>query len=284
MDPTPGTTYISPPTTQIEAKMNRIPTFSMALWACCAAAAQAQNLLPNPGFENATPSDYWQLWTQDSTMANNAVLSFPDSGAHEGKRYARVEVKATTAENWHIQLQLPPDWVADSGATYELKFWARSDSSTSIHVGIQDGPDNNYTYRSGQDFSLTPEWTEQTLDYTSDRQGNGALRFNLYLGRYQDTYGFDSFSLEKQAPTGIRPGAGSEAFRVRQGAGRLFLSLGGGPAEDWKVELFDLRGKGIAAASGRAGSPLTLSQPTESGIYLIRAATPTRSWVRRLSL
>jgi hypothetical protein len=56
--------------------------------------------------------------------------------------------------------------------------------------------------------------------------------------------------------------------------------LGGGATEDWKAELFDLRGKGIATATGRAGSPLILPQPAESGLYLIRATTPTRSWVR----
>ena len=151
--------------------MHRTPIIPLAL-ALCAAGAQAQNLLSNPGFENATPSDYWQLWKADTATAASAVLTFPDTGAHEGTRYARVQVTAAAQENWHIQLQIPPGWTADSGATYELKFWARSDSSSGFHLGIQDGPDNNYTYRSGQDFSLTPEWTEQSLIYTSDRQGN----------------------------------------------------------------------------------------------------------------
>ncbi|MBW8890354.1 MAG: carbohydrate binding domain-containing protein [Fibrobacteres bacterium] len=262
------------------------PIALLPLLLYCAAAVQAQNLLSNPGFENANPGDYWQLWKADTTTAAtyDAVLTFPATGAHEGTRYAQVEVKAAAPENWHIQLQLPPDWVADSGASYELKFWARSDSSTSIHLGIQDGPDNNYTYRSGQDFSLSPEWTEQTLAYTSDRQGNGALRFNLYLGAHQDTYGFDSFSLEKQV-VGIRgDGAGSQAFRIGQGSGNLVLSLGGGVSEDWKAELLDLRGMTLATAAGRAGRALTLAQPRDPGIYLVRAATSTRSWVRKVFL
>jgi len=268
--------------------MHRTHITLIALMLYCAVAAQAQNLLSNPGFENANPGDYWQLWKSDTTTAAtyDAVLTFPTTGAHEGTRYARVEVKAAAPENWHIQLQLPPDWVADSGATYELKFWARSDSSTSIHVGIQDGPDNNYTYRSGQDCSLSPEWTEQTLVYASDRQGNGALRFNLYLGAHQDTYGFDSFSLEKQA-VGIRKDrAGGQAFRIGQGSGDLVLSLslGGGASEDWKADLLDLRGMALATAAGRAGRALILAQPREPGIYVIRAATSTRSWVREVFL
>jgi hypothetical protein len=267
--------------------MNRTPLSVITLVLCTAAAIQAQNLLSNPGFENTNPSDYWQLWKADTTSAATyaATITYPDTGAHEGTRYARVEIKAAAPENWHIQLQLPPDWVADSGASYELKFWARSDSSTSIHLGIQDGPDNNYTYRSGQDFVLAPEWAEQTLIYASDRSGNGALRFNLYLGRSQDTYGFDAFSLTKQA-TGIRTaaGAGSHAFRIRQGSGSLVLTLAEGASEDWKAELFDLRGTVLATAAGRAGSALTLAQPKEGGLYLIRATTPRHSWVRKVSL
>jgi hypothetical protein len=267
--------------------MNRIPLSLITLMLCSAAAVRAQKLLSNPGFENTNPGDYWQLWKSDTTSAAtyDAALTFPDTGAHEGTRYARVEVKAAAPENWHIQLQLPPDWVADSGASYELKFWARSDSSTSIHLGIQDGPDNNYTYRSGQDFPLAPEWAEQTLVYASDRAGNGALRFNLYLGRSQDTYGFDAFSLTKQT-TGIRPatGEGSRAFRIRQGSGNLVLTLADGISEAWKAELYDLRGTALATASGRAGSALTLAQPRESGLYLIRAATPKHAWTRKVYL
>lgn len=261
--------------------MKRTHIIHLVLSLCGTAAAQ--NLISNPGFENANPGDYWQLWKDSSATAAQAVLTFPDTGAHEGTHYARVEVKAIAQENWHIQLQVPPDWAADSGATYELKFWARSDSSTSIHVAIQDGPDNSYTYRSGMDVTLSPEWTEQTVVYASDRQGNGALRFNLYLGRYQDTYGFDSFSLIEQA-VGTRAGVSRPALRVRQEPGRVILSIGGGASEDWKAELFDLRGSALAAATGRAGGSLILPQPKQSGAYLIRAATPTRSWVRKVSL
>jgi hypothetical protein len=267
--------------------MNRTPYSLITLMLCGAAAVHAQNLISNPGFENTNPGDYWQLWKADTTSAAtyDAALSFPDTGAHEGTRYARVEVKAAAPENWHIQLQLPPDWIADSGASYELKFWARSDSSSSIHLGIQDGPDNNYTYRSGQDFTLAPEWAEQTLMYTSDRTGNGALRFNLYLGSSQATYGFDAFSLTKQA-TGIRAGAaaGAQAFQVSQGSGKLVLTLAEAAAGDWKAELLDLRGTVLATAADRSGNTLTLAQPRKSGLYLIRATTPKHSWVRKVSL
>lgn len=280
--------------------MHRFPKLPLTLLFAGATALHAQNLLSNPGFENTNPNDYWQLWRNDTTIANAAALSFPTTGAHEGNRYAKVEIKIPTAENWHIQLQLPPDWVADSGETYELKFWAKSDSSTSVHLGIQDGPDFSYAYRSGQDFSLPTEWTEETLIYTSDRRGSGALRFNLFLGRSMDTYGFDSFSLTKQ-PTGFKARAGSlqQALQVRQSAGNLILSLDGNamaanPSADnptpgraseiWKADLLNLRGETLAAATGKAGSSLTLAQPDKNGVYFIRAATPHRAWVRKVSL
>jgi hypothetical protein len=172
-----------------------------------------------------------------------------------------------------------------NGATYDLKFWAKSDSGTNIHVAIQDGPDNNFAYRTGTSFGIATEWTEYTLTYTSDVAGSGALRFNLYVGESRDTYGFDDFSLVAQT-VGIRNGTttGTQALRVRQESDRLVVSLGNNPSGNWKAELVDLRGTILASATGRADGMLNLAHPGKSGAYFIRASTPTRSWVRKVSI
>jgi hypothetical protein len=146
--------------------MQHVHAITLSLLLGLATSVQAQNLITNPGFEADPLGNYWSLWKDSSAAAANAVISYPNTGAPQGTRYARVEVTVPSTENWHIQLQIPPDWIADSGTTYDLKFWARSDSSRSIHVGIQDGPDGQFAYRSGMDFSLTPEWTEYSLSYT----------------------------------------------------------------------------------------------------------------------
>jgi Carbohydrate binding domain len=238
--------------------MQRIHAVTTALMLCWGAAVKGQNLITNPSFEAETPSNYWGLWKDSSAAAANAAISFPDSGAPQGTKYARVEVTEPSLENWHIQLQIPPDWIADSGVTYELKFWAKSDSSRSIHVGIQDGPDGQFVYRSGIDFSLSTEWTEYSTTYTSDRQGNGTVRFNLYLGLYKDTYGFDGFSLQAQQPVGIRSGSWrqGQALRVRQESGNLVLSQARA-LKHWRAGIFDLRGVRVAAATERVDGSLS---------------------------
>jgi hypothetical protein len=266
--------------------MQRIQAVTTALMLCLSATVKGQNLINNPSFEAETPSNYWGLWKDSSATAANAVLSFPDSGAPQGTKYARVAVTATALENWHVQLQIPPDWIADSGVTYELKFWAKSDSSRNIHVGIQDGPDGQFAYRSGMDFSLSPEWAEYSLTYTSDRQGNGAVRFNLYLGLYQDTYGFDGFSLQAQQTVGIQSGLtdAARALRVRQGSDNLVLTLDGSASKHWRAELFGLDGTRLTTATGLADGSLLLAHPKKSGTYFIRASTASHSWVRKVSI
>lgn len=223
--------------------MQRVHAVTFSLLLGLAISVQAQNLITNPGFEAETPGNYWSLWKDSSAAAANATITFPGSGVQQGNSYARVEVTVPSTENWHIQLQIPPDWIADSGVTYDLKFWAKSDSSRSIHVGIQDGPDGQFAYRSGMDFSLTPEWTEYSLSYTSDRQGNGTVRFNLYLGLNVDTYGFDSFSLMAQAPVAIRTAKNpGRVQRFNQAASRMTFTLDGKSQVQEKAARFDLRG------------------------------------------
>jgi hypothetical protein len=259
--------------------LSALPLLSMAVF--------GQNLLNNPSFEAGTPSSSWQLWKADTATTAMGALTFPNTGAPDGQRFARVEVTSLPPENWQLQLQLPTEWMADSGAIYELKFMAKSDSSSSIHVGIQDGPDHNFEYRSGRDFMLSPEWTEQSLIYESDRTGNGALRFNLYVGGRLDTYSFDAFSLVKQSdPVGIRADHGNSApgFRIRQADGNLVLSLSAAGSEKWRAELLDSRGMRHATATGHAGRPLILPQPKANGLYWIRARTASQSWTRSLSL
>lgn len=52
----------------------------------------------------------------------------------------------------------------------------------------------------------------------------------------------------------------------------------------WKAELLDLRGTVLATAAGEAGKALILAQPRKGGLYLVRAATPTRAWTHKVSL
>jgi hypothetical protein len=252
-----------------------------AITLCLAATALGQNLITNPGFESGGTG--WTLFTQGGSPAV-ASVTYPTTGARTGTRYARVVVTtpaASASENWHVQFQPPSNWTAGIGATYEFKFWAKSDSAANIHVSVQGG---DYTYLTGTSFGLTPEWTEYSLSHVSEAEGSAAVRFHVYVGEAVNGYNFDDFTLTALT-AGVRGGSSpGQALRIRREAGNLVVSLGEGAAEDWKAELVDLRGITLASATGRGNGSLSLALPEKSGAYFVRASTSTRSWVRRVAV
>lgn len=270
-------------------KINRIHGITAALSLALGGAAYAQqtNLITNPGFEESGAA--WSLWKDGSASEAAAVVTYPDSGARSGTRFARVDVTVPAEENWHIQFQTPAQWDAVMGATYEMTFWARSDSSSNMHFSVQDGPDNGYTYRTGFDFGFTPEWSEYSFSYTSDVEGYGALRFFLYLGATVDTYGFDDFKLVEFPPASIKDGVAStrQALRVTREQGHFVLALENGAAVDLvnlKGGLFDARGVNVATAARRADGMLQVAAPAKAGTYFVRASAGNKVWVRQVTV
>jgi hypothetical protein len=262
--------------------MNRIQTIAAGLVLSLAATAMSQNLIPsNPGFESQGSG--WTLFLQSGTQAV-ASVTYPTGGAHSGNRYARVAVTepaASASENWHVQFQPPTGWSSIAGTTYLFKFWAKSDSSRTIHVSVQG---SDYTYLTGQSFGLSTEWTEYSLEHTTEAEGNNGVRFHVYVGEARDVYSFDDFSVTAIA-TGVRGGASTSAqgLRVRQQAGSLVLSLGAKVTGSWNAELVDLQGNSIASATGSNGS-LVLAQPAQSGVYFVRAKSQNRAWVKKVTI
>jgi hypothetical protein len=163
----------------------------------------SENLFKNPGFESG--QDWWQFDYSFGTATG--TIAFDDAMAvHEGAKGAKIQVTAVAAENWHIQLQCPPQFEAVKNADYQLSFWGRTNSANgkTVHVAIQDGAPN-YAYRAGQDFQLDTAWQKIEKSWTSDVEGLEMLRFNLYLGSDTGTYYFDDFVLTASpAPTGLR--------------------------------------------------------------------------------
>jgi|GEM_PF-3152893 len=261
--------------------MNRIHGIITSLILCCGAAAQAQNLITNPGFESGGTG--WTLFTQSGSVAV-ASVSYPSTGAHGGTRYAQVNVTtpaASSSENWHIQFQPPTGWSASVGWTYEIKFWAKVDTAANIHVSVQG---SDYTYITGTTIGLTPDWTEYSYRYVADAEGANAVRFHIYVAETKGIYSFDDFSITGTAPAGVSPGMGHSArgLQVRQESNRLVLSMGPGATGMGKAELMDLRGTRIHAVAGAANKPLNLLLPRQSGIYFVRAQTATQEWVRKV--
>jgi hypothetical protein len=110
------------------------------------------------------------------------------------------------------------------------------------------------------------------------------VRFHVYVAESVNAYSFDDFSVTALT-AGVRGGSSrGQALQVRLGRDNFVLTLDGGISGNLKAELLDLRGMSLATATGRADGSLVLAHPRESGAYLIRASTTTRSWVRKVSI
>lgn len=210
------------------------------------AQAGSENLIRNPGFESN--QDWWGFDT--SFGAATGTISFDDPGAvHEGSKGARIAITEIDGENWHVQLQCPPQFEAVLNSDYHLSFWGRTHSPDGkpVHVAIQDGaPD--YTYRTGQSFQLDTTWQQFDVYWTSDVEGLEMLRFNLYLGGDTGTYYFDDFSLTATAPPVSVRRPGPEGIRpVRKGAAL--------PA----VGSVDVAGRAIGTGRKRGGAGITFN-------------------------
>ncbi len=260
--------------------MNRVQGLMTAGVLCMAASALGQNLLSNPGFEDG--GNGWTLFTQGGSVAVGQV-TYPTSGALTGTRYARVEVTQpaeSSAENWHLQLQ-PAGWEAGIGATYEFKFWAKSEPDAPIHVSVQG---SDWSYITGTSFGLTSEWAEYSFTHFSEAEGTAAVRFHVYVAETAGVYSFDDFSVTALT-AGVRgTAARAQDLRVRRESGNFVVSLGTGVSGAWKAELVDLRGAVLSTATGSGEGALRLAAPREGGAYIVRVSAGTRAWVRKVSV
>lgn len=181
------------------------------------AQGASENLFQNPGFESN--QDWWGFDTTFGTATGTIAFDDP-MAVHGGAKGAKIVVTAVDGENWHVQLQCPPQFEAVMNADYHLSFWGRTNSpdGKSVHAAIQDGaPD--YTYRSGQDFLLDTTWRQFEVFWTSDKEGLEMLRFNLYVGGDTGTYYFDDFSLTATTPpVGLRNPRQANRTSIRKAA------------------------------------------------------------------
>lgn len=150
---------------------------------------KAANILSNPGFENG--QDWWNF----QITAGAATIDYKSADAHSGNYAANINVSTAAANNYNIQLQAPSNWAAEKGAKYIISFYAKADKDVSIHLAAQDGPPG-YGYRTGSNYTLSSDWKYVEMVYTSDVEGAGALRFNVFVGTAAANYYFDDFNLE----------------------------------------------------------------------------------------
>ncbi len=92
----------------------------------------APDAVGNPGFEADLAG-----WTFASFAPAAGVLDRPTSGAPEGSAYARVQVSATGAGYYYVNLACTTGMAVTAWQEYSVTFWAKSNAPRPINVVLQ---------------------------------------------------------------------------------------------------------------------------------------------------
>lgn len=160
-------------------------------------AATSANGLVNGDFENGK-----QGWTAKIATFNTATP------AHSGNAAAQLKTSKKTGRAQFFQSNI----TLQSGATYELTFWAKSPSGKDLDVSLykQTSAKTSYGLKN-RTFALTSNWQQFTVSFTTSgfngTTSDGRLRFRMPKGQNIE-FSIDDVSLTtSDAPP---PGGGGD--------------------------------------------------------------------------
>ncbi len=150
----------------------------------------AQNIIPNPGFELGTADDFTN-WTKQNGVANLVATT---TNQRTGSRALQANVTGTQSnagEPWSVQM-LSSSFATTIGTTYTFKVWVKAATAGSnlIRFEFNPYPDPNDEY-SG-DYNLTTDWTQLSWTFVAN---STSTIFGLDLGKSANTYYLDDMEL-----------------------------------------------------------------------------------------
>ncbi len=134
------------------------------------------NLLANPGFESATIAP----WTTIVSGGGKATFAVDTSIAAEGDSSVRMTVSATATNPWLVSIE-QDNLPIVKGNTYQIQFWARSDSPRNMTINLQGGAPNYPNYGLYTSVALGPSWSFYTASVTASATANDA-RLEFWAG------------------------------------------------------------------------------------------------------
>lgn len=149
----------------------------------------SNNLLKNSDFEKG--AKYWKKFI---AYPPDADFTISTQDVFAGDRSVFIDVINPGVNAWDIQLS-QTNLSLTSGKTYEVSFWAKSETNSSITVAIINSV-NFYLYTSRL-FQLTPTWTKYNFSFVASENALGS--FNIDLGGHTGKYHFDNFEFNLPA-------------------------------------------------------------------------------------
>lgn len=123
----------------------------------------------------------WSFYANEpaaATFADN--VAFPDQPGGFATGFRAEITAAAPAAPWSSAMVLTIPGALSQGQSLQLRFWARSATSTPIGVIAQrNGPPYDGTL--GTDVTLTPTWKEYVFDFTSVQADPGGWMLSLRL-------------------------------------------------------------------------------------------------------
>jgi hypothetical protein len=239
-----------------------------------------ENLYANGGFELGDAG--WSL--SINSDSGKATMAIKSDSAHSGSNYCRINVTNVPAENWMIQLS-DGSWTSEFNAEYTFTFWAKADFEyANVHVAVNAGSAQNYTYIRGSNFSLSNQWTEYTFTFTvtdSTLAGSDAVNFNIYCGTGVGNFDFDDIKLIKSVVSVRKPittlNRNSSQIKVNVLPDQLQCGINNNVNIN-KIAIYNIQGKAYYLQKGGniVNGNFTLPRPP-SGSWIISAITDDRN-------
>jgi uncharacterized protein (TIGR03437 family) len=139
------------------------------------APATPSNLLVNGAFESTGIGP----WIITSGSGGKASAALDNTVAAEGNSSARIAVTATSANPWQVTFEQDNISIT-KGVTYQVQFWARSDTPRTMSIICQGGAPNFTNYGLYGSFALGRGWNLFTTSFTAAATAtDGRLEFWL---------------------------------------------------------------------------------------------------------
>lgn len=170
------------------------------------------NMIANGGFENTNISDNWSFYKNSSTDV--AEISRDTTVFHNGKSSAKINIQSTSGIGWHIQLcQLGLSLT--NKKTYQIEFYARSDSGKTIglEIGQQSSPFTVYWYK---DVTISRQWKKYAYTFSLDESQPNDVQLVFQLGQDTSNFYLDDVSLRQITKWGLKDGESLESKNVHR--------------------------------------------------------------------
>jgi hypothetical protein len=152
--------------------------------------------IENGNFEDSIKAP-WSFWA--NTDAGCIASVTRDTGdAALGAASARIDITATSGTDWHIEFR-QMDRALQQGETYDLTFWAKSNTPRRITLSAQKGSPDWDNYGLWQQVNLSTDWQPYTVTFVATATVTDS-RIQFLAGETTGTVWLDDVRLTEHPP------------------------------------------------------------------------------------